>query len=228
MDIRNITALAPFIRSRLDLAVAKNCDGVEPDNVDTYLSSVNDTGFDITEADQVAYLKFLSNEAHQRGLSIGLKNCLGLVSQLVNYFDWAMNEGCNTLGDAFYNCSLLTPFVDAGKAVIGVEYTDNPDATWDLTYSPPWCERMNEMKFSWLVKDRGLPAKPYYSCQNNILISDNPVFNGELPLSPPSTQGTSPQETNTAEQKPTKSDTATITPCWYVLACMYVMQRLLD
>ena len=63
----------------VDLAVEKGCDAVEPDNVDAFL---NRSGFEITADDQVVYLRWLADEAHARGLSIGLKNAVALVDQV--------------------------------------------------------------------------------------------------------------------------------------------------
>lgn len=40
------------MQARLDLAVQKGCDGVEPDNVDGYQ---NNSGFPLTAQDQLAY-----------------------------------------------------------------------------------------------------------------------------------------------------------------------------
>ena len=68
-----------MIASRLDIAAARGCDGVEPDNVDGY---DNDSGFELTRADQIDFNRFLATEAHQRGLSVGLKNALDLVEEL--------------------------------------------------------------------------------------------------------------------------------------------------
>ena len=45
LDIRQVNQLEPIMSARLDLAVQKNCDGVEPDNVDAY---ENETGFPLT------------------------------------------------------------------------------------------------------------------------------------------------------------------------------------
>lgn len=53
--------------NRLDVAVYKGCDGVEPDNVDGY---TNNTGFILTAEDQLMYNRFLADEAHERGLLI--------------------------------------------------------------------------------------------------------------------------------------------------------------
>ena len=43
--------------ARLDLAVSRQCDGVEPDNMDGYM---NDSGFDMTGAHQLAYNRWLA------------------------------------------------------------------------------------------------------------------------------------------------------------------------
>lgn len=115
LDIRRIDLLAPIMRGRLDLAVAKGCDAVEPDNVDGYL---NRTGFDLDEDDQIRYNTWLADEAHARGLAIGLKNAIELIPRLVDRFDFAVNEECF----AWNECHRLAPFVEAGKAVFGAEY----------------------------------------------------------------------------------------------------------
>lgn len=192
LNVKNISLLAPTIESRLDLAVEKKCDAIEPDNVDAYLLDQEVTGFDITEDDQVAYLKYLSAEAHKRFLSIGLKNTLGLVDKLVDDFDWVLSESCNLYGDKDANCSNLIPFVEANKAVFGVEYFDNDLQPWELAYTPRFCDAMNQAGFSWIVKSMILSASPYYSCQTNILISDDPFFNGPLPQAPTLDDNTGP------------------------------------
>lgn len=115
LDIRNLEALAPVMRARLELAAQKGCDAVEPDNVDAY---ANDSGFPLTAADQLAYNRFLAAEAHAYGLAVGLKNDLDQVKVLEPYFDFAVNEECFKYSE----CELLTPFVEAGKAVFGAEY----------------------------------------------------------------------------------------------------------
>ena len=79
LDIRNIAALSPIMQARLDLAVDKGCDGVEPDNVDGYN---NKTGFPLTGNDQLTYNRWLADQAHARGLSVGLKND---VEQVTNW-----------------------------------------------------------------------------------------------------------------------------------------------
>lgn len=114
VDIRSAGVRA-IMSARLDLAVARGCDGVEPDNVDGY---ANASGFSLRPSDQLDYNRFLAREAHQRGLSVGLKNDLDQVEALVGDFDWALNEECA----AYDECDALLPFIAAGKAVFHVEY----------------------------------------------------------------------------------------------------------
>jgi len=116
LDITNET-VRQIMLDRLDLAVQKGCDGVEPDNIDGY---TNDTGFNLTYEDQLEYNRFLAEEAHKRGLLIGLKNDLQQVNDLVDYFDFALNEQCFE----FNECELLTPFVESGKPVFVAEYNE--------------------------------------------------------------------------------------------------------
>ncbi|KAK3086445.1 hypothetical protein FSP39_018481 [Pinctada imbricata] len=116
LDIRD-DRVKTIMRARLDKAVHYHCDGVEPDNVDGYTNH-NDLG--LTASDQLAYNKWIAAEAHKRGLSVGLKNDVDQISQLVHYFDWALNEECVEYNE----CNKYKPFIDAGKAVFHVEYVD--------------------------------------------------------------------------------------------------------
>jgi hypothetical protein len=115
LDTRSAT-VRTIMSARLDLAVTKRCDGVEPDNVDGYMNS---PGFPLTAMTQLDFNTFLATQAHQRGLSVGLKNDLDQVGSLVTSFDWALNEECSKYSE----CGLLQPFVAAGKAAFHCEYT---------------------------------------------------------------------------------------------------------
>lgn len=114
LDIRD-QRTRDYVNSRLDLAFSKSCDGVEPDNVDAY---VNHSGFDLTASDQVKFNLFIAEEAHNRGLSVGLKNSLEIIPDLVDSFDWALNEQC----EEFNECDTLLPFIQQNKAVFQAEY----------------------------------------------------------------------------------------------------------
>ena len=142
LDIRNLDVLGPIIEARMDLCKAKGFDGVEPDNVDGY---ANSTGFPLSSADQLKFNTFLANAAHARGLSIGLKNDLDQVKALEPLFDWALNEECFRYNE----CSALTSFVQAGKAVFHVEYNREPAA---------FCPTTTALGFSSMKKKLNLDA----------------------------------------------------------------------
>ena len=116
VDIRELATLKPIIRRRVDQCAAKGFDGVEYDWADSYEQS---TGFPITRADQLRYDRWLAWLAHDRGLSVGLKNSGGLVRTLVDRFDFAVTEECFQ----YHECGLYRPFLDGGKAVFDVEYS---------------------------------------------------------------------------------------------------------
>ncbi len=120
LDVRS-TNVRSIMADRLDLASQKGCDGVEPDNVDGY---DNNSGFDFSAQDQLAYNRWLANQAHARGLAVGLKNDLDQVAALVGSFDFSVNEECHD----YTECDLLQPFLDAGKPVFNAEYADNLSA----------------------------------------------------------------------------------------------------
>ena len=115
LDIRQLAVLGRIMAARMDVCRSKGFDGVEADLVDGYTAA---TGFPLTAADQLAYDRMLASLAHARGLAIGLKNDLDQVVALEPSFDFAVNEQCFEYSE----CSLLAPFLDAGKAVFHAEY----------------------------------------------------------------------------------------------------------
>ncbi|MFF0723750.1 endo alpha-1,4 polygalactosaminidase [Streptomyces sp. NPDC004134] len=125
LDIREgrREAFAEIIWARLDLAARMGCDGVEPDQNNPL---GNRPGFPITRDDQVSWYREVAEQAHARGLSVGMKNGHdqpGAVAELVDHFDWALPEECAQYGE----CARLRPFVEAGKAVFAVDYAPGVD-----------------------------------------------------------------------------------------------------
>jgi len=116
LDIRSEN-VRQIMLARLDYAVLRGFDGVEPDNVDGY---ANNSGFPLTAVDQLAFNRFIANAAHERNLAVGLKNDLDQITELVQYFDFAVNEQCHQYDE----CDALEPFIDAGKPVFSAEYAD--------------------------------------------------------------------------------------------------------
>ncbi len=155
LDISN-EALAPVMRERLDLAVQKGCDGVEPDNMDGY---TNNTGFNLSADDQLAYNKFIANEARTRGLSVGLKNDVDQIVELEPFFDFSINEQCYQYNE----CANMQPFIDANKPVLNAEYAqkyvDNHDGERDTM-----CEDTLDLQFQTLVLPYDLDDSFRISC----------------------------------------------------------------
>ncbi len=148
LDVRSANVRA-VMQKRLDLAVSKKCDGVEPDNVDGY---ANDSGFPLTKANQIDYNKFLASESHSRGLSVGLKNSVELVTDLLPHFDWALNEECLSYSE----CTTLAPFIKANKAVFHVEYVDQQSQ--GAAKKSQVCGKSEHRGFSTLIKTWDLDA----------------------------------------------------------------------
>lgn len=117
VDIRRLDVLLPIIAARMDVCRDKGFDAVEPDNLDGYQ---NDPGFDLTAEDQIRFNEAVAGLAHERGMSVGLKNDVEQVARLEPSFDFAVNEECL----AYDECDSYRPFLAAGKAVLHVEYTE--------------------------------------------------------------------------------------------------------
>lgn len=118
LDIRRIDLLGPIMQARMDQCKAKGFSAVDPDNVNGY---ENDTGFALTKADQLAYNRWLMQQAHARGLAIVLKNTPELAPTLeAEGYDMALTESC--VADDF--CEAFRSFTANGKPVISLEYTD--------------------------------------------------------------------------------------------------------
>ncbi len=142
LDIRQLDALRPLIAKRFDMCRAKGFDAVEPDLLEAYN---NKSGFPLTAADQLAYNRMVAGLAHDRGLGVALKNDLDQVPALVGLFDFSVDEQCAE----FNECTKLTPFIQAGKAVLHVEYNLS---------AQQFCDTTRQLRFSSLVKHLELDA----------------------------------------------------------------------
>lgn len=171
LDVRNISALRPIMQARMDIAVTKGFDAVDPDNVDGF---ENNTGFPITAGHQIAYNQMLAEEAHQRGLSCGLKNDPNQVSTLVSSHDFSINEEA-----FFYNEELsYVPFITAGKAVFNIEYQEKK------------CDEAAALGFYHVFKNLSLDAYRD-GCEGGVV---NPP-SGQIRLDAITTNGSNPVST---------------------------------
>ncbi|HUH97353.1 MAG TPA: endo alpha-1,4 polygalactosaminidase [Anaerolineales bacterium] len=145
LDVRQIERLAPVMRARFDRCRAMGFDALEPDNMEVH---DNDTGFPITYEDQLRYARWLADEAHSRGLAIGMKNAPDSVKDLLPHFDFAITEDAFVQGWA----EEMRPFIQAGKPVFAAEYDDTG------VDFPAACRRARELGFSLIQKHRILTA----------------------------------------------------------------------
>jgi len=130
----NSSAVLVIMKARVAMCAQKGFDGIEPDIDDSY---TDDTGFTITEAQNVAYLATLSDYAHSLGVAWGLKNGgdggdpSTFVPDMVPHVDFAVVEEpffLNTIG--YFYPALYA----AGKAMFVAEYTN--DTTSSTSFCP--------------------------------------------------------------------------------------------
>ncbi len=150
LDIRRFDVLLPLMRRRFERCKALGFDAIEADNMDVH---ENESGFDLSRDDGVAYIKALAETAHELGLKIGQKNVPDLTSVLVETLDFAITESCYQ--DDW--CEAVTAYVRAGKPVFDAEYTDRP-----IDFASA-CEQADSLKLSMILKDRDLTA-PRSTC----------------------------------------------------------------
>jgi hypothetical protein len=150
LDIRQLSVLVPIMDARVAKCRQAGFDGVEWDNVDGYS---NRSGFPLTYADQLAYNATLANLAHQRGLTVALKNDVEQLTDLAPYFDYAVNEQCQQ----YRECGGYDgTFIGAGKAVFQVEYK--------LSLAK-FCSMANAANRNAILKDFDLFDTPYTPCR---------------------------------------------------------------
>jgi endo-alpha-1,4-polygalactosaminidase (GH114 family) len=146
VDTRN-SGLRDVMSARVTMAQSKGCDGIDVDNIDGY---ENDTGFNLTKADGVSFVRFIAEEAHNAGLAYGLKNGGAILNQVLNISQWVVNEQCVLYDE----CNLYEPFIKAGKPVFHIEYTEDKKA--NSSYIKQSCASDNQPGFSTLIKHMAL------------------------------------------------------------------------
>lgn len=145
LDVRHFKLFSEIIIARMDLALEKGYDAVDPDNINGYQEN---TGFDISAQDQIIYNIWLSEQAHARGLSIGLKNNSAQVAELINHYDFAVLEDCAV----FDKCIFFLPFIEKNKAVFQIEYTDQMETIHNF------CQDSTMNGYTGILKHRELDA----------------------------------------------------------------------
>lgn len=113
LDIRD-PSVRSIMQKRLEMARDKGFDGVYPGALDAYRS---DSGFALSEDDQLDYDRFLASTARSLELVPGLSGDFSLGAQLIDAFDFAIAFGCL----AADSCGSLQPWIDHDKAVFDLE-----------------------------------------------------------------------------------------------------------
>ena len=154
LDTRSANVRA-IMKARMDLAVSRHCDGVDPDNVDGH---TNNTGLPLTAATQLDYNRFLAQEAHARGLAVGLKNDVAQLDELAPSFDFAVNEQCHVYNE----CAGYSAFTGRSKPVFNIEY----DSKWvnDSTQRSALCRVAQAERLHTLVLPLALDGSFRFSC----------------------------------------------------------------
>lgn len=122
LDIRQVDILRPIMENRIKTwCKDKGFDAIEPDETEVWS---NDSGFPITKAQNNTYNQMIAELGHKYGLSVGLKGNTTETGELVQYFDWTLNEQCWE----FDECELVyDSFIRNGKAAFNIEYDAAPD-----------------------------------------------------------------------------------------------------
>ncbi|HEX3735846.1 MAG TPA: endo alpha-1,4 polygalactosaminidase [Solirubrobacterales bacterium] len=149
LNIADFHSFAPVLERRFAMCARKGFDAVEPDNLAGW---ENDTGFDITRADQLRFNRWVARQVHRRGMAVALKNDGPQAGELAGQFDFAIVEQCFQ----YEECGLYKPFVDAGKAVFEAEYELDP---------ADFCATAAAIDFSAIRKSYDLFARPWQPCQ---------------------------------------------------------------
>lgn len=150
LDIRQLDVLLPLMKARFQRCKDYGFDAIEPDNMDVY---DNDSGFALTEADGLRYIRALADLAHSMGLQIGQKNVPDATLHLVDHLDFIITEACYDDGW----CDEILPYAAQGKPVYAAEYTDT-SVDFDAA-----CEYAKINDISMILKDRDLTSF-YKSC----------------------------------------------------------------
>lgn len=155
LNINNDKGQRDFIVSevakRVDRCVADGFDAVEFDNVDAYQ---NKTGLTISSDTQLLFDTALANLAHSKGLTVGLKNDVGQLTDLKPYFDFAINEQCFQYKECNFPAPGYPDWTASGKAVLNVEYRS----------SALNCSQAATWRISSMLKDVNLFDLPWTPC----------------------------------------------------------------
>lgn len=142
LDVRD-EGVRSTMRARIARARERGCSAILPTNLTVHLF---DAGFVISEAELLAYARWLTREARKEGLSamLGSEQVAG---QLTNDFHMGLAFECLRAD----GCALWAPFVADAKPVFAVEVGGATDAQ-------QVCEKAREVGLPVIIKNRNFDA----------------------------------------------------------------------
>lgn len=126
--------IAAGLASRIEDCAIEGQDGVEPDDLDGYTNpsqtGAPGGGWGLTQADSAGFERWLAYTAHSDGLAIFQKNDPANAGVDEPLFDGMIIEECNYYNDPCAGAGGdATPYLNAGKPVLGAEYTEDGETT---------------------------------------------------------------------------------------------------
>lgn len=151
-DYRDL-GVRDVLTARIEQAGAKGCDGIDPDNIDSFEAG---SELGLSRGDAVQLFEWMAMKARVRSLKIALKNAPSLLPDVADKADIVVAEQC--VEDDF--CSAYHDIVAAGKPVLNIEY--HPDY-----YAQPErvCQTSRQHGISTLIMSVGLDRAPHYRCE---------------------------------------------------------------
>jgi hypothetical protein len=162
LDFRQLDALKPMLKERINMCAQKGFDAVEIDDIDSF-DPPSTTGFHLTPGDAENFLAYTFNLIHADGMTALWKNSPLLSAWGVRYTDGAVVEECYVSGQ----CD-ASQFVGQGGEGIQCTVLSGPtpcgwdDFTTDLTANQPNGKWVGEAEY---VQDHYV-CKPSAACRS--------------------------------------------------------------
>ena len=150
LDIRKVS-LHQVLERRVELCRERGVDGVLLDGLDGY---ADNSGFELTPAQQLTFNSWLADVAHAHGLAAGIMNALDQSVELAKSFDFLVADACLDRGD----CPEIRPFLAADKPVYLLAYTNIPRRM------AQYCAVAESIGSSLIFKTRYLNGKLHRRC----------------------------------------------------------------
>ncbi|CAI6278741.1 unnamed protein product [Periconia digitata] len=178
-----------IMAKRIKIAGDKDCDAIDPDNIDGYQ---NDNGLNLNSNDAIDYMKWMRIEAAKYNMKIGLKNALDIIDALTPFIDFAVNEQCAQ----HVECDRYNAFLASNKPVFHIEY---PTTLNVGQVNTSYCNGPGTSGMSSILKNLLLDGATIY-CDGSVV--DTPTKGGSGPPRP-TTKPTKPPPTSTPKPPPT-------------------------